>query len=82
MTWMINCRTFVERVTDYVERRVSLPERVRMRMHLIMCSVCRAFFRQMKETAHATHAAAHAPVEAMPPALAQRLLDAADPDER
>ena len=77
---MMDCRSFVERVTDYLEHNTSLPDRLRMRLHMMMCSVCRAFFRQMKETAHATHAAAHAAPDALSAELTERLMGAVDHD--
>lgn len=71
---MMSCKEFVGRCTDHVEGRVSFAERARMRLHWLMCAVCRAFLRQMKETAYAAHQARHAPAAPLPPDLEERLL--------
>jgi predicted anti-sigma-YlaC factor YlaD len=47
---MLTCRELTELVTDYLERRLSLADRLRFEMHLGMCSHCRAYLRQMKQT--------------------------------
>ena len=47
---MMNCQQFAARVTDYLERRLGFSDRVRARVHLLACSVCRAYTRQMRET--------------------------------
>ena len=47
---MITCRELTELVTDYLEGRLSIGQRLRFEMHLGLCSHCRAYLRQMKET--------------------------------
>lgn len=40
-----------ELVTDHMEAALPLPQRLRVRLHLALCSSCRAFFDQMAKTA-------------------------------
>ena len=47
---MLTCAQITELVTDYVERKMSLGDRVRFWMHISMCKHCRAYLRQMRQT--------------------------------
>lgn len=47
---MLTCREVTELVTDYLEGRMRLGQRVRVQLHLGMCSRCRAYLRQMRVT--------------------------------
>ena len=47
---MLTCRELTEIVTDYLEGRLSLVERLSFEMHVGMCGHCRAYLRQMKQT--------------------------------
>ena len=39
---MLTCRDIAELVTDYVERRMPLTQRLRFQFHLSLCTHCRA----------------------------------------
>lgn len=60
---MLSCKQITELVTDYLEGRMTLADRMRFQMHLGMCTHCRAYLRQMK-TVIAT--LGHLPDEPMP----------------
>ncbi|MFN0247073.1 MAG: anti-sigma factor family protein [Kofleriaceae bacterium] len=47
---MSSCKQITEIVTDYLEGRMGLADRVRFQMHLGMCKHCREHVRQMKTT--------------------------------
>lgn len=47
---MLSCQQLTEIVTDYLEGRMSLGDRLRFQMHIGMCKHCRAYLRQMKLT--------------------------------
>jgi anti-sigma factor RsiW len=47
---MITCRELTELVTDYLEGRLSIGQRLRFEMHIGLCRHCRAYLRQMKQT--------------------------------
>jgi predicted anti-sigma-YlaC factor YlaD len=47
---MLSCKQITELVTDYLEGRMSLADRMRFQMHVGMCKHCRAYLRQMKVT--------------------------------
>jgi predicted anti-sigma-YlaC factor YlaD len=47
---MLSCKQITEIVTDYLEGRMGLADRMRFQMHLGMCKHCRAYLRQMKAT--------------------------------
>jgi anti-sigma factor RsiW len=47
---MLSCKQVTELITDYLEGRLDLIERMRFQMHVGMCKHCRAYLRQMKAT--------------------------------
>ena len=46
----ITCREFVEVVTDLLESQLPVHERDLVERHLAMCTWCRTYTRQMRET--------------------------------
>lgn len=44
---MISCRETSALVSKSLDERLSWRERIAVRLHLAMCSACRAFERQM-----------------------------------
>lgn len=68
---MLTCRELTELVTDYVEGRLSLGQRLRFELHIGLCSHCRAYLRQMK---HTIQALGKLPEESVPPEAMNRLL--------
>jgi anti-sigma factor RsiW len=67
------CQELVELVTDYLEGRLPEPERRRFDAHLALCSGCRAYLEQMRQTIRAL---GHLAEEAIEPEAKQRLLAA------
>jgi predicted anti-sigma-YlaC factor YlaD len=47
---MLTCNEVTELVTDYLEGRMGLADRMRFQMHVGMCKHCRAYLRQMRAT--------------------------------
>lgn len=47
---MLTCQELVELVTEYLEDRLSLDERMRFEDHLAVCGPCRSYLQQMRET--------------------------------
>jgi len=45
MSLMPSCRQVRERLTEYTEGTLSLRERAALRLHLLFCVACSAFFR-------------------------------------
>jgi hypothetical protein len=45
---MLTCQQMTALITDFLERRLSLADRMRFRMHIGMCKNCRRYLRQMK----------------------------------
>ena len=68
---MLTCREITELITDHLEGRLSLLQRVRFQLHLGMCRHCRAYLRQMRATIEALRIL---PVEPVPPELPGELL--------
>lgn len=60
---MLTCRQLTEVVTDYLEGRMSLWQRLRFQMHLGMCRHCRAYLEQMRATVRSL---GHLPAEPIP----------------
>jgi predicted anti-sigma-YlaC factor YlaD len=68
---MLTCREVTELVTDYLEGRQTLVQRLRFEMHLGMCRSCRAYLRQMRSTVRALGSL---PPDAVPPDVREELL--------
>lgn len=47
---MLTCHSMTELVTDYLESRLFLRDRLRFQLHLGMCRHCRAYLRQIRAT--------------------------------
>lgn len=45
---MLTCKQLVEHASDFLDARLSLRERLSVRVHLALCVNCRRFIRQMK----------------------------------
>ena len=48
MRLMPTCREARERLTDYTEGTLCWRERLALRLHLLVCSACNAFFRSLR----------------------------------
>jgi anti-sigma factor ChrR (cupin superfamily) len=48
MKLMLSCRETRERLTEYAEGALPVRERIRVWMHLLICSACAAFFRGLR----------------------------------
>ena len=68
---MLTCQELTELVTDRLEGRLSLADRLRFHLHLGLCRHCRAYLRQMKRTIGLT---AEVPPEPMPEDVQRELL--------
>ena len=44
------CQELVELVTEYLEDRLPATERARFEAHLAICSGCRTYLEQMRQT--------------------------------
>jgi anti-sigma factor RsiW len=67
------CRELVELVTDYLENRLSPPDRARFEAHLEACEACRAFMDQFRQTIRAL---GRLPEESLSPEARAALLAA------
>jgi len=47
---MISCEEFENFVVDYFEGNLPFMTRLKFKMHLLMCSVCRKYINQYKKT--------------------------------
>jgi len=68
---MMTCAQLTELVTDYVEERLPLRQRLVFQLHLGMCRHCRTYLRQVRQTVRLT---GHLPAEPMPAAIRAELL--------
>jgi predicted anti-sigma-YlaC factor YlaD len=69
---MITCQQLTELVTDYLERRLPLLDRMRFQLHLGMCRHCRAYLHQMRKTVETL---GHVPPDPIEPEVRDQLLD-------
>lgn len=44
---MLNCREATKLLSDSLERRLTVRQRIGLRLHVMMCSACRAYGRQI-----------------------------------
>lgn len=44
------CRELVELITDYLENRLTPPDRARFEAHLDECEACRTYLEQFRRT--------------------------------
>jgi hypothetical protein len=51
---IMSCSQLVELVSDYVEDRLPVRERLRFEEHLAVCGPCRSYFDQMRDTIRLT----------------------------
>jgi anti-sigma factor RsiW len=49
----ITCREFVELATNYLEGKLSAPDRERFEDHLALCPGCQAYMEQLEATLRA-----------------------------
>lgn len=47
---MLNCKQVASLASDYLDKNTNTGMNWKIRMHLMMCSHCRRFFRQLKIT--------------------------------
>ena len=47
---MLRCDELTERVTDYLERQLSVAQKLEVYLHLHRCRDCRTYLGQMKKT--------------------------------
>lgn len=71
-TVMLACREVTELVTDYLEGRLGLWDRLRFQFHLGRCHPCREYLRQMKVTIRLS---GELPDEPPPPEVEAELLE-------
>ena len=69
---MLTCQELTELVTDYLEGRLSLWDRMRFLLHIGMCKHCRAFLRDRKLTIQTV---GKMPPDPIPPDVRDELLD-------
>lgn len=69
---MLTCQEVTELVTDYLEGRQPLMQRVRFQLHLGVCRHCRAYLGQMRFTLSTLH---QLPADSAPPAMPPELLE-------
>ncbi len=51
---MLNCKQATELMSRGMDRNLSLNRRISLRIHLMMCSGCRNFNKQMQFLRHAS----------------------------
>jgi len=69
---MLSCKELTELITDYVEGRLSLMQRMRFKLHLGLCRDCREYLRQMRLTVRTL---GRLPEESLTPAIREKLLE-------
>lgn len=47
---MLTCKELTEIITDYLDGRLTVMQRISFQLHIGMCRNCREYLRQMKMT--------------------------------
>ncbi len=68
---MLVCRDVTEMTTDYLDNVLPWSQRFAMRFHLSICSLCRRYLRQVRQTIALLR---HIPGETIAAALEDRLV--------
>jgi predicted anti-sigma-YlaC factor YlaD len=55
---MLNCREVTSLATEYMEHGVPWTRRLQVRLHLVMCWMCRRYYAQLALTSRSLHALA------------------------
>jgi len=73
---MLTCEEVDSFLYDFHEGQLSYAEKIKFKIHLSMCSECKAYVRGYKEAIRLTQAGfvKHAPVEKVPEELMQIIL--------
>ena len=69
--FILTCKELTELITDYLEGRLSLVQRLRFQLHLGLCRLCRAYIRQVRLTVRILR---RLPEESLSPAMREMLL--------
>lgn len=69
---MLTCQEVTELVTDYLEGKQSMVQRMRFQFHLGMCHHCRGYLQQMR---FAISALNRLPAEVAPPPMPPEILE-------
>lgn len=69
---MLTCQQLTDLVTDYLEGRLSLWQRLKFELHVGMCPHCRRFLKQMRQTREVL---GHLPPVELPPDLEAELME-------
>jgi anti-sigma factor RsiW len=67
----LTCKELVDLVTDYLEQRLSAPDRARFDEHLAACPYCTTYLEQMRQTVRTLGCL---PEDSIPPAALDELL--------
>jgi len=54
--WMFHCKEVTRKVSESMDRRLPLGQRLLLRLHFTMCKYCSRFYRQMQIIRNATRA--------------------------
>ena len=69
----LTCKELVELVTDYLEERLPVEDRVRFELHLTYCAWCRTYLQQMRQVLTTTGKLGE---DSMAPEARRELLEA------
>ncbi len=71
---MLSCRDVTERASAQVDGESTLPERLALGLHLMMCAPCRRFMRQWRCLVAALGRRSASPTPAVDEAFIARVL--------
>jgi len=68
---MLRCRDLTEDASRLLDGDLALPRRLRLRLHLALCAMCRTYMDQMRKSRALV---ARRPLAPMPPAEEDALI--------
>jgi predicted anti-sigma-YlaC factor YlaD len=72
---MLNCKQVATLASDYLDKNTNTGLNWKIRMHLLMCSHCRRFYRQLKITNTVTRSVLSEPSDDNVDELLQRIKE-------
>lgn len=73
---MITCREFEDFITNYLDNKLSAPQRSRFELHIRLCKECKQYLQAYQRTMEVSHAAYPAPDTALPNDVPEELIEA------
>lgn len=73
---MMTCQQLIDFLTDYLDGKLPLSQRVAFELHLTLCRDCRSYLHNYKAAIEASRSAFDAPAESLQEIIPEDLVSA------